>query len=102
MNDYAPGRITLALNQPAPAGAALVVSENYYPGWRRPSTAGAAAVGRADFTLIGVGLPAGARESRCVHQPAGSPRGRAITLAVLGASVLAMIGGVLVERRRRV
>jgi hypothetical protein len=35
---YEPGHISLSLSAPAPAGAALVVSENYYPGWTATAT----------------------------------------------------------------
>lgn len=33
VSDYAPGRATITLSAPAPAGSALMVSESYYPGW---------------------------------------------------------------------
>ncbi len=58
---YTPGAIDLTLDTPAPAGSALVVSENYYPGWTATVDGQAAPVARADLSLIGVELPAGAR-----------------------------------------
>jgi uncharacterized membrane protein YfhO len=98
----APGRIALALSRPAPAGAALVVSENYYPGWRASVDGRDAAVGRVDYSLVGVGLPAGAREVTLTFTSPRVATGRAISLAVLGMSLLAVAAGVAVERRRRV
>ena len=57
---YAPGHIVLQLAKPAPAGSALVVSENYYPGWKAIADGKDALVVRTDYSLMGVVLPAGA------------------------------------------
>lgn len=92
--------ITLALDRPAPAGAALVVSENYYPGWTARVDGTSAAVGRADLTLIGVPLPAGARVVDLQFTSPRYERGKLVTLAVLGLSVLLVAAGVAVDRRR--
>jgi hypothetical protein len=97
----APGRIALALAAPAPAGAALVVSENFYPGWKAAVDGRPAPVGRADYSLIGVPLPAGARSVELTFESPRFETGRTISLAVLGASLLALVGGLAVERRRR-
>jgi len=51
------GRITVSLDRPAPAGAALVVAENFYPGWTARVDGREAPVARVDFTLLGVPLP---------------------------------------------
>lgn len=93
--------IDVALSAPAPAGAAMVLSENYYPGWVARVGGTQVPVGRADYTLIGVSLPAGARE---VSLQFTSPRyetGRMLTLVALLGSTVAAVGGVLLERRRR-
>ena len=96
-----PGHITFALDRPAPAGATLVVSENYYPGWRARVDGQPAAVGRADLTLIGVPLAAGARAVELTFTSPRYERGRAVTLAALTAALLLIVGGVVVDRRRR-
>ena len=57
---YDPGHMTFRLDRPAPDGASLIVSENYYPGWQATVDGKAVPLGRADYTLIGVPLPAGA------------------------------------------
>jgi hypothetical protein len=57
---YDPGHMTFRLDRPAPDGASLIVSENYYPGWQATVDGKAAPIGRADYTLLGVPLPAGA------------------------------------------
>jgi hypothetical protein len=98
---YDPGHIVVRLDQPAPAGAALVVSENYYPGWQAAADGRPAGVGRADFTLIGVSLPTGARQVELTFHSPRYETGKAITLAALGVGLLAAVAGWATERRRR-
>ena len=58
---YDPGHIAVELSAPAPAGSALVVSENYFPGWTASVDGHAPAPAvRTDYTFLGVPLPAGA------------------------------------------
>jgi hypothetical protein len=98
---YDPGHITIDLPDPAPAGSALVVSENYYPGWTATVDGKPSAVGRVDYVLMGVGLPAGARSVDLVFHSAPYERGKTITLIALALGALATLAGVLVDRRRR-
>ena len=98
---YEPGHISLSLAAPAPAGAALVVSENYYPGWRATADGRETPIGRADYSLIGVQLPTGAREIELRFTSPRFERGKAITLLVLALSVAAVAAGLVLERRRR-
>jgi hypothetical protein len=97
---YEPGRIGLRLARPAPAGAALVVSENYYPGWKASAGGKELPVGRADYVLIGVGLTPGVQDVELRFQSAVYETGRMITWVALGASLLLAIGGIVTERRR--
>ncbi|GJG88696.1 membrane protein [Gemmatimonadetes bacterium T265] len=97
---YAPGQIDLVLSAPAPAGASLVVSENYYPGWTATVDGRPAAVGRADYVLTGVSLPAGARN---VSLRFTSPRfqtGLLVSAAAVALSFAAFGAGLVVQRRR--
>jgi hypothetical protein len=97
---YAPGRIELELDRGAPEGSALVVSENYYPGWTATADGRPAIVGRADFVLIGVALPTGARRvALSFHDPRYRP-GKATTLAAVVIALLLTAAGFLAERRR--
>ncbi|HEX6314266.1 MAG TPA: hypothetical protein VFZ73_05375 [Gemmatimonadaceae bacterium] len=98
---FDPGAIDIELDQPAPEGSALIVSENYYPGWRATVDGRPAPIGRADLTLIGVELPAGARkiELRFASEP--YERGKSITLAALLLAVAWWLGGALYGKLRR-
>ena len=99
---YAPGRISVSLDAPAPRGSALVVSENYYPGWRATVDGRAAGVARADYTLIGVPLPEGARQIELSFVSESFEAGKEVTRAAIGAATLLLLGGLLVDWRRRV
>jgi membrane protein YfhO len=98
---YEPGHISLALDRPAPTGSALIVSENYYPGWQATVDGRAAPAGRVQYVLTGVALPAGARSVELTFRSATYERGKAITFASLAAAGLLLVGGLLWGRRRR-
>jgi hypothetical protein len=98
---YEPGRISLALDRPAPAGSSLIVSENYYPGWEATVDGQPAPIGRAQYVLLGVGLPTGARSIELRFRSPTYERGRAITLASLFAASMMLVAGLVVVRRRR-
>ncbi len=99
---YDPGHITVQLDGPAPAGAALVVSENYYPGWAAEVDGKATAVARAQYSFIGVPLAAGARMIELTYRDPAFARGKMLTLLALAITAVVIAGGVLLERRRRV
>ncbi|HVZ77634.1 MAG TPA: hypothetical protein VG818_06610, partial [Gemmatimonadaceae bacterium] len=98
---YEPGHMVVDLDAPAPAGAALVLSENFYPGWRATADGKPVTVNRADYTLLGVALPAGARHLEFTFDDAAYDTGKKLTLAALLLVVLAIAGGVASERMRR-
>lgn len=97
---YAPGAIDVVLDQPAPAGSALIVSENYYPGWSATADGRPATIGRADFTLIGVALPQGARRIELRFRSAPYERGKVITLIAIAAAIAWLVAGILSTRLR--
>ncbi len=96
-----PGSIVLELDRPAPNGATLVVSENYYPGWHASVDGRATPIGRVDYSLIGVPLTAGARRIELQFSSAPYETGKAITLTALLVSALAVAGGLFFDRRAR-
>ena len=93
MDQYAPGHIALTLSDAAPADSALVVSENFYPGWRAKIDGKPATVERADLTLMGIPLPAGARKVELDFSSDTYKEGKAITLAALALAILAALAG---------
>jgi hypothetical protein len=97
---YEPGHITVDLDTPAPAGSALVVSENYYPGWTATVDGKPTPVGRADYVLMGVGLPQGARSVDLTFHSPPYERGKTITLVAILIGALLTLGGVVLERGR--
>ena len=97
-----PGRVSLAFDGPAPAGAALVVSENWYPGWVATVNGAAVPVARVDGTLIGIGVPAGARAVELTFTSPRYETGKAISLLILALGTLGALGGVVLDRRARV
>jgi hypothetical protein len=98
---YGPGRISVELAQPAPAGSALVVSENFYPGWTALVDGKPAPIGRANYVLIGVELPAGAKKVELAFASPAYERGKVITLFALLVAVAIGTGGAVVDRRKR-
>ena len=98
-NNVGPGKADVAFSAPAPAGSALIVSENYYPGWQATADGKTVPTFRADYNLIGVPLPAGTRAvSLRYHDPAVST-GRVITVVALLLAIVAVGVGLAADRR---
>ncbi len=96
---YEPGHIVIALNGPAPKGSALVVSENYYPGWQATVDGKPATVDRADYVIMGVPLPEGAKQVELTFSSRAYEHGKIITLIALAVAVALGIGGAVTGRR---
>ena len=96
-----PREIRVDLGSPAPASSALLVSENWYPGWGARVDGRPAVVARADYTLIGVPLPEGARRVELSFTDRVYDRGRVVTIVALILTAGLIAGGLVVERRRR-
>lgn len=97
---YGAGHIALTLSAPAPKGSALVVSENYYPGWRVKIDGKPGNVERADLVLMGIPLPEGAKEVELTFASDSYETGKLVTIAAILLGLLAMVGGALLDRRR--
>jgi hypothetical protein len=100
VTEYAPRRINVQLDAPVQAGAALVVSENYFPGWQASVSGQRATVVRANYNLIGVVLPAGAREVQLTFTDSAYESGKTITLVALALAIVAIAAGAFLDRRR--
>ncbi|HEX6809843.1 MAG TPA: 6-pyruvoyl-tetrahydropterin synthase-related protein [Gemmatimonadaceae bacterium] len=97
---YDPGHIEVDLSQPAPHGSALMVSENYYPGWVATADGKPAVVGRADYVLIGVALPDGARHVALTFTSAVYERGKLITIVAILIALAMLAAGIIVDKKR--
>jgi hypothetical protein len=97
---YDAGAISLTLASPAPAGSALIVSENFYPGWTATVDGKPAKASRAMYSLIGVPLPSGAQQVELRFASASYEKGKTITLVAIGLTLLTLIGGVVLDRRK--
>jgi hypothetical protein len=100
VSHYEAGKVHLDLSAPAPQGSSLVVSENYYPGWQASVDGKPAPIGRADYTLIGVELPAGARSVDLTFTSPTYQRGKVITWLAIVLGFLMLASGMLLDRRR--
>ena len=99
VSHYEPGKVRIDLSVPAPAGASLVVSENYYPGWKATVDGKPASIGRADYTFIGVELPAGAKSVQLDFTSPSYERGKEITWIAILFGLLMLGTGVWRDRR---
>jgi hypothetical protein len=97
---YEPGKVQIELSAPVPQGSSLVVSENYYPGWKATVDGKPARIGRANLTLIGVELPQGARSIELNFTSSSFHRGKVITWIAIAVGFLMLGAGVWRDRRR--
>ncbi|MEO8578331.1 MAG: YfhO family protein, partial [Gemmatimonadales bacterium] len=100
VSHYEPGKVSLDLSSPAPAGSALLVSENYFPGWSATADGKPAKIGRANFSLIGVQLPEGARKVELVFDDPAYVQGKMITILALVLTLVLIAAGTVMEKRK--
>jgi len=100
VSHYEPGSVSIQLDAPAPRGSALIVSENYYPGWTATVDGKPAVTARADMSLIGVQLPEGARAVELSFTNSTYQTGKVITLLALAVALVLTGFGVFAERRK--
>lgn len=100
VRSYAPGSVKIDLSAPAPAGSSLIVSENYYPGWVASVDGKPGRIGRADYSLIGVELPEGARTVELNFTSPSYQRGKVVTWIAILLGLVVLGGGAWSDRRR--
>ena len=96
---WAPGEMRVTLSGSAPTPTYLVIGENWYPDWHATVDGKAAAVHRADYTLLSVVLPPGAREVRLWFKSSSYPLGKVVMVVAL-LITLALYAVPLWRRRR--
>jgi hypothetical protein len=96
------GQYRFTLAAPAPRDAFLSVSENFYPDWHATVDGQPALVVRAQFSLMAVPVPAGARAVELTFRSDAYRRGRVVTFTLLGLlTLLLLVDGVTRLRRPR-
>lgn len=96
---YQPGRVSIALDTPAPEGSALMVSENWYPGWSATVDGKAATIGKAAVSLIGIALPAGGRSIELTFTNPAYDTGKSVTFVAIAIALLLLFAGAWLDRR---
>lgn len=94
----AEGSYRFRLSQPPESPAYLFVSENWYPAWKAWVDGNPAPVLRAQFSLMAVTLPAGAREIKLEFHSGTYSLGRVVTL---GSALLLAVTWVLPLSQRQ-
>jgi hypothetical protein len=99
LTEWVPGRMRIALTGTAPRESYLLVSENWYLGWKATIDGQSVPVRRGDNTLISVVLPPGAREVALTFHDDTYVKGKWVT----ATSTILVVGLILVPvvRRRR-
>jgi len=97
---YAPGAIDITLDAASTAGQALVVSENYFPGWHATADGKTAPVALMDYNLIGIALPTGSKGIQLRFTDEAYEKGKIVTWLALALSLALWIGGWVTDRRR--
>jgi hypothetical protein len=97
--EWAPGRMRVTLSGSAVAPTYLVVGENWYPDWHATVDGKAVPVHRADYALLSVVVPPGAREVRLWFASTAYPRGKMVTALALLVT-LALLAAPLWNRWR--
>ncbi|MEP7384275.1 MAG: hypothetical protein ABI910_21540 [Gemmatimonadota bacterium] len=97
---YAPGAVGIELDRPAPVGSALMISENWYPGWRASVDGKPGVIGKAAVSLMGVALPEGSRKIELTFTNPAYEVGKQVTWGAVALSLLLLGIGMIVDRRR--
>jgi Bacterial membrane protein YfhO len=96
---FEPGAVDVRIEPAATAGEALLISENFYPGWHATIDGKAATAERMNYNLIGVPLSAGATSVQLRFTDAAYETGKLVTIVALLAALIVWIGGGMVDRR---
>ena len=93
LDNFGAGYATIQLSAPATAGSALVVSENYYPGWTALVDGKPATVARAEYNLLGIPLPTGAKTIVIAFKDPRYDTGKFVTWIALALAGLLIVVG---------
>jgi hypothetical protein len=97
--EWAPGQMRITLSGSASGPTYLVIGENWYPDWHATVDGRPEPVHRADYTLLSVVLPPGAREVRLWFASSAYSHGQLVTAVAL-LITLGLFAVPLWQRRR--
>lgn len=97
---YAPNELHYTIE--SPKGGVVVFSEVYYPGWTATIDGKEAPVGRANYILRALKVPAGKHEVIMEFRPKSIERTEAIAYCGMALTLLALVTALFMEIRRKV
>jgi uncharacterized membrane protein YfhO len=90
---HEPNRVEVEVEVATSAPAVLVLSENYYPGWRAAVDGRAAELLRVDYNLRGVVVSPGRHEVSFRYRPRSVLWGALVSLLTLAALIVWCLRG---------
>ncbi len=99
MKDYKPNELTYEVN--SGKGGIVVFSEIYYPGWTATVDGKDAELGRVDYILRALNLPAGKHDVVLTFKPRSIKATETVAYASYALLLLVIAGGVYCTRRKK-
>jgi len=99
LTDYKPNCLTYSLN--SDKGGVVVFSEIYYPGWTATIDGKPAELGRVDYVLRALQVPAGEHEVVLTFKPSSIKKTETVAYVSYFVLILAVALGVFMEWKRR-
>ena len=99
MKDYKPNELTYEIN--SGKGGIVVFSEIYYPGWTATIDGKDAELGRVDYILRALNLPAGKHDVVLTFKPRSIKATETVAYASYVLLLLVIAGGVYCTRRKK-
>ena len=98
MKTYDANRLTYEVN--SPKGGVVVFSEIYYPGWQAFIDGREVEVGRADYILRALQVPAGKHEVVMTFDPVSLHTTETIAYIALALLLVGILAGIVLHIRR--
>jgi uncharacterized membrane protein YfhO len=99
VTSWTPGAMTIALTGADAKSGYLLVSENWYPDWHAEIDGKPGVVRRANHSLIGIELPAGAKSVRLWFDSPAYAKGKIVSVVALVAALALTLTPLFVRRR---
>ena len=99
LTQYKPNNLVYEVN--SNKGGVVVFSEIYYPGWTATVDGSPVGVGRVDYVLRAMRVPAGKHKVVLTFKPESVRDTEAVAYVAFGLLVVAIIAGVVYEERRK-